>query len=101
VAGGELGLALHRVDADADRLRPDRAEIRGDVAEVAGLHRAARGHRRRVEEQYDRPVGQQVGQPPGRALLVLEFEVRHHVADIHPRHLPGNDPTRTQDRHNC
>ena len=57
---GELVLLVDRVAADADALPADRGELGRQVAEVAALLRAPRGHRRRVEEQHHgavRPAG--------------------------------------------
>ena len=83
-AGSFLGLfAIRTVAADPDPLRAHGRELGAEVAEVATLPGAARGHRRRVEEQHDRPVGEEVAQLPRRPGLIGELEVGHRVADSH------------------
>ena len=63
---GELGLLLDGVGADTHPAGPDGGELAGQIAEVAGLLGAARRHRRRVEEQHDRSVGEQSVSCPRR-----------------------------------
>jgi hypothetical protein len=86
VAGRELRLALHRVDADSDRLGAHSLELRREITEVTGLSGASRGQCRRVEEQHHRTFGEQFTQPARLALLVQQLEVRNDVANVHRVH---------------
>ncbi len=82
VPSGELLLPFDAVAADADGAGTHGREFRGQVAEVAGLGRAAGGQGGGIEEQHDRPVGQQLGEPPGGAALVGQREVLGLVPDL-------------------
>jgi hypothetical protein len=82
---GELVLLVDRVAADAHALTSGGGELGPQVAEVAALLRAARRHRRRVEEQHHWPVRQQVAQLARRARLVGQLEIVDHVPYVHVR----------------
>ena len=88
----ELGLLAHRVGTDPDPGRPDRLELLGQIPEVARLLGAAGCHRRRVEEEHDRTVGEQCGQLPHRPGLVRQFEIGDTIASFHVCHaIAGQD----------
>ena len=67
---GELGLLLNGIGADADAAGADGGELRSQVAEVAGLLGTARRHRRGIEEQHDRAVGEKLCEASHSARLV-------------------------------
>ena len=82
-------LLLDGVAADPDALHAGRGEFGGEIAEVAGLLRAARRERRRVEEERDRTVGEEFREPPGRAGLIGQGEVGCGVTGFHTPSLPA------------
>ena len=59
---GEASLFGHGIGANAHARCAHRLELSGQIPEVAGLLGATRRHRGGVEEQHDRPVGQQASQ---------------------------------------
>jgi hypothetical protein len=58
----ELGLPAHLVRAYPDPLDADLGELLRQITEVAGLPRAARTHRDRVEEQHDGAEREELGE---------------------------------------
>src|SRR5690606_34070028 len=83
VLGGELGLPGDVVGGDPHRSGAEFVEFGGEVAEVAGLGRAAGRHRHRVEEQHYGAVFEQARERAFAAGLVGEGEVGGGVSDVH------------------
>ncbi len=61
--------------------------------------RSTRGHRLRIEEQHERPFGDEAAELHRRAVLVEKFEVIDDVAFVHVRTLPVAGVDRTKRTH--
>lgn len=80
----ELLLLANIVSADAYWLRTDRAELSGQVAEMASLRGTAARHGGRVEEQHDRAAFEELAQLSRGAVLVGQFEIVNLITCLHP-----------------
>ena len=80
---GERLLLVDRITADAHALCTDRGALRGEVAEVAASFVQPAVIAAGVEEEHDRPVVEEVAQPPRRTGLVRELKVVDEVTTVH------------------
>ncbi len=79
----ERGLLGDVVGTDPDDAGTQRGELTGQVAEMTAFPGTAVRHRRRVEEDHQRTLGQQAGQVQHRARLIDTRQIPNPIPDIH------------------
>ena len=95
---GEGLLLVDDVGADPDPARADLGELVRQIAEVTTFARAPRGHRRRIEEQHDGPVGEQIDEAALGARLIGQLELRRQLTSL--QHGATVSNTRVTSPHN-